>query len=139
MIYFTVLMLALAVGRLTRFVVKDTFPPMLWVRDQLAGGWRQLTEAERRTLSTLRAAKGAEKYAELSKTWEVHPDGEMRYLYKQAWSPFWLGELITCPWCASGWITGGLTAATDITVGLPVPWLVGLAAWMIGGWLAAKS
>jgi uncharacterized protein DUF1360 len=131
MIYFTAVVLALAVARLTRLVVKDTFPPVLWARDRLAGGWRPLTGAEWEDLRK----SGREKYRPTQAI-----DGiENRYVTRVKWSPFWLAELITCPWCASGWITGGLTLATDVTVGLPVPWLTGLATWSVGAWLAAKS
>lgn len=40
------LVMALATYRLTRLVVEDTFPPVLWLRDRVAGGWRPLTLAE---------------------------------------------------------------------------------------------
>ncbi|MEV0323036.1 DUF1360 domain-containing protein [Streptomyces sp. NPDC050658] len=33
------LVMILAAYRLTRLVVKDQFPPLLWVRHKLAGGW----------------------------------------------------------------------------------------------------
>lgn len=41
----------------------------------------------------------------------------------------WQGELVTCPWCVSVYVSAAFTAATDLTVGLPVPILMfGLAA-----------
>lgn len=143
MIYFTAVVLALAVARLTRLVVQDTFPPVLWLRDRLAGEYRQPTRAERwhpnypvgeLRENTSRAVPG------LRGLWSLDKDGQIQ-VWIPPWqhAPHWLAELITCPWCASGWITGGLTAITDITVGLPVPWLTGLAAWGVGAWLAAKA
>jgi hypothetical protein len=132
MIYFTAVVLALAVARLTRLVVQDTFPPVLWVRDRLAGGWRPITDPEwEQVRDTSKPVPFQPK--------DIEGKGACRYVTRVKWSPYWLAELITCPWCASGWITGGLTLATDVTVGLPVPWLTGLAAWGVGAWLAAKS
>jgi Protein of unknown function (DUF1360) len=46
-----------------------------------------------------------------------------------AGAPEWLGDLVTCCWCASVWIAAGLTVAADLAVGVPAPWLVfGVAA-----------
>lgn len=126
------LMLSLSSYRLTRLIVKDTFPPVLWFRDHLAGGWRDLTTEEQRFLS-------GEKRSELYKLWNVNPKGTQRYLYRSRFSRYWLAELITCPWCASGWISGALTALTDLTVGLPVPWLFGPAVWGAAALLASQE
>lgn len=41
----------------------------------------------------------------------------------------WYGELVTCPWCVSVWVSAVFTGATVLLVGLPVPILMfGLAA-----------
>jgi hypothetical protein len=37
--------------------------------------------------------------------------------------PEWLGELVTCPWCASVWLAAGVVAATDALVPVPRPLL----------------
>jgi len=120
----TLVVLVLASYRLTRLVVRDTFPPVLWLRDRLAGGWRPLTDLEQHTLHTLR---GSPKHAELKTVWAV--DGEQRYVYRWKYSPFWLAELITCPWCASAYVSGAVVAGTWWTVGLPVPVLLWPAVW----------
>lgn len=44
-------LLSTATYRLTRLVVTDDFPPILWMRDRLVGGWRALTEAEEARVS----------------------------------------------------------------------------------------
>lgn len=55
----------------------------------------------------------------------------------------WFGELISCPWCASGWVSLGLVCAvawfTPRDAAL-VDWLLlWLAAWGIGAVTAAKA
>ena len=50
------IVMSLATYRLTRLVVADTFPPVLWLRDRLAGGWRPLTAKEQEQYVTEVAA-----------------------------------------------------------------------------------
>lgn len=45
------------------------------------------------------------------------------------WSPHWLQELVTCPWCASGWISLGVTICLALTSDLPLPGLWWFAIW----------
>lgn len=136
MIWFVTVLMALTVYRATRLVTRDTFPPVLWMRDHLAGGWRNLTTEEQRYLF----GEGvSEKRLELRKLWNVNPEGTQRYLYRSRYSRYWIGELITCPWCASGWVAGALTLTVDLTYGLPVPWLVGPAVWGAGALLASQD
>jgi len=52
------------------------------------------------------------------------------------WVPDWLAELISCRWCASVWVGGGVTLVTWLWIGLPVPLLVWAltasgAAWLL--------
>lgn len=130
------IVMSLATYRLTRLLIKDTFPPVLWLRDRLAGGWRPLTEPEVRTLAVL----PPEKANDLRKiVWQVDEKAENRYVYRAAWSPYWLAELVSCPWCASGWISMGVTAGTWGATGLPVPLLVWPAVWAAGALLAAQD
>lgn len=130
--WFVLTLMALTVYRLTRLVIKDTLPPVLWLRDGLAGGWRPLTGAEWGQFNGV-------KKTELP--WPVQGNGgdTKRYVYRWSWSPFWLAELWSCPWCVSGWIAGGVTAATDITIGLPAPVLQGVAVWALGAVAASRE
>ena len=64
---------------------------------------------------------------------------ENRYVYRWSWSPSWLAELWSCPWCVSGWIAGAVTAGTDIMIGLPVPVLQGVAVWALGAVAASRE
>lgn len=128
------LMLSATAYRLTRLVIKDTFPPVLYIRDRLAGGWRKLTGAEQE-----------EYYASpdkgrLIREWELDAtDLNRRYVRRAKWSPSWLAELITCPWCASAYVSGAVTAVADLTIGVQWPWLMGFAVWALAAPVAARD
>lgn len=128
---FLLILLSLTVYRLTRLITKDTLPPVLWLRDHISGGWRPLTAQEWDRLR----AKGSKI------NWRHQGiDGvENRYVYRWSWSPYWLAELWSCPWCVSGWIAGAVTAVTDIAVGMPYPWLMGMSAWALGALMASRE
>jgi hypothetical protein len=123
------IVLSLATTRFTRLVTKDDFPPILWVRDRLAGGWRPLTEPEH--------------LAPMSAPWRCQQqeiNGVMsRYVVRKSWSPYWLAELITCPWCSSAYIAAALVSGAAIIVGLPAPLLCWPAVWMAGALLASRE
>lgn len=131
------IVMSFATYRLTRLVVADTFPPVLWLRDKLAGGWRPLTLAEHERY----VAASPSAQAVLRDVWSYDPDDELgqRHVRRARWSPFWLAELISCPWCASGWIAAGVTAGTWAVVGMPAPLLVWPAVWAVGALLAAQE
>jgi hypothetical protein len=122
------IVMSLATYRLTRLVVKDTLPPVLWLRDRLAGGWRPITATERDHLHEDKLGKVTDIKGVIN-----------RYITRVKWSPDWLAELITCPWCASGWVAGLVTATADITIGIPAPVLSGLAVWAVGALLASRD
>jgi hypothetical protein len=61
------------------------------------------------------------------------------YLPRWRWVPWWLKELLSCPWCVSAYISGALVAATDILVGVPSPWLTAPAVWAGAAILASRS
>lgn len=138
-LWLLLIVMSLATYRLTRLVVEDVFPPVLWLRDRLVGGWRPLTlkEQETKRLPVLEEGQSA-TMAGLGQVQMV--DGVLhRYVRRSKWSPQWLADLISCPFCASGWVAVGVTAATWAVVGLPVPVLVWLATWAVGGVLAAQD
>jgi len=135
------LVMSLATYRLTRLVVADTFPPVLWLRDRLVGGWREPTMKEQHhelyphgelDAGVTRSVPGLGMFTLV--------DGELQ-IYGSRWkrSPFWLAELLSCPWCASGWVAAGVTAGMWAVVGLPVPLLVWPAVWAAGALLAAQE
>jgi len=124
--------MALANYRASRLIAKDDFPPVLWLRDRLAGGWRPLTLKEQGIVS--RQPGGNHPYP----MQEI--DGRMnRWVTRAKWSPYWLAELVSCPWCVSGWMAAALTAAVALTVGVPAPVLVWGAVWGASALLASRE
>jgi hypothetical protein len=140
-LWLLLVLMSLAVYRLTKLVVEDTFPPVLWVRDRLVGGWREPTmkEQHHEAFPTGEVEEDSLKNVPGLGMFRL-VDGEL-LIYARRWrrSPFWLAELISCPWCASGWVALGVTAGTWAVVGLPVPLLVWLAVWAAGALLAAQE
>lgn len=133
------LVMSLATYRGTKLVVEDTFPPVLWLRDRLVGGWRPLTlkESETNRLPVLEEGQSATVVG-LGGLTVI--DGQMnRYVIRWRRSPFWLAELISCPFCASGWVAAGVTAGVWGVVGLPVPLLCCMAVWAVGGLVTAQE
>lgn len=57
--------------------------------------------------------------------------------YKEHW---WLGELVSCHWCSSGWISLVLVGATWFIrdEGLPIPVIIWFAVWGAGAALANR-
>jgi hypothetical protein len=125
------IVLSLATFRLTRLVVKDDFPPVLWMRDRVAGGWRPVTAGELAEVTS----------EEASFPFRGDPEsGEQitRYVYRWKWVPQWLADLVSCPWCASGWVSGALVLLASFTTGLPAPLLSWFAVWGAGSLLASR-
>lgn len=127
--------MALTVYRATRLLTTDDFPPLLWVRDRICGGWRPLTQQE----IDRYAAAVADGHTSLGWALGHQGDKTVRYLTRASWSPYWLAKLMSCAWCASGWVAGLVTLAVDLTVGIPAPWLVGPAVWAAGALLASRN
>lgn len=127
----------LANYRASRLIAKDDFPPVLWLRDRLAGGWRPLTLAEHERF--VRATPTAKAVMQVD--WSYDPDDglKQRYVMRPKWSPYWLAELVSCPWCVSGWLAAALTAAVALTVGVPAPLLVWGAVWGASALLASRE
>ena len=141
-LWLLLVVMSLGVYRLTRFVVEDVFPPMLWVRDRLVGGWRLLTEKEQERYVTDVAGvvEGPVALPHPALGALMRTDDQVsRYVRRVKWSPQWLADLLSCPWCASGWVAAGVTAGVWAVVGLPVPVLVWGAVWALGGLLAAQE
>jgi hypothetical protein len=115
-------LLSFAVGRFTRLVVADDFPPVLWARRKIITARPGVTVPAVRI--TLRDPWGGERRAM-----------EMGQASTRYW---WLGELVSCAWCASGWVALGLWLGTWWFVPLPLPLLWWPAIWGAGAILAAK-
>ncbi|MBE4735700.1 DUF1360 domain-containing protein [Streptomyces caniscabiei] len=140
-LWLLLIVMSLATYRVTRLVVADTFPPVLWLRDRLVGGWREPTMKEQHhelfptgevEEHTLKSVPGLGMFQLV--------DDEL-FIYARRWkrSPFWLAELLSCPWCASGWIALAVTAGVWAVAGLAMPALVWLAVWAAGALLAGQE
>lgn len=119
--WFALAAMSLATFILTKLVVDLDFPPVLWVRDRVVGGWRPLTMKEDRT-----------------KEFGVSViDGvDHRHVVRTPWIPLFFAELMSCPWCVSGWLSAGIVTGTWAVTGLPVPLLLWPASWALGALLA---
>lgn len=137
MTWFVFALLCLTAYRATRLLIKDTFPPVLWLRDNLVGGWRPPTEGE---WKLIRAVPPLDREPD-PLPFQIHStdDKTLVWVERRAWVPDWLAELISCPWCASAYISGGLTTVVDVTYGVQVPWLVGPAVWAVAALLASRE
>jgi len=130
------LALPAAAYRLTRLIVKDTFPPVLWVRDRLAGGWRNLTMAENEEFAASR------ERGNLIKSWEINPhDLTQRYIRRATWSPAWLAELLSCPWCASAYVSAAVTVYGALLdwYAWPTALVVWFYVWAVAAITASKE
>lgn len=63
-----------------------------------------------------------------AKPWIIKVDGSHDY--------WWLGELVSCHWCASAYISGALVLGADLWYGMPAPVLAWLAVWGVGALIA---
>lgn len=143
-------MMALSGYRLTVLVVRDTFPPLLWLRDRIVGGWRPLTDKEWSELRAAKSVPGPGRAKDIP-DWmshvqsidfgEVRGEHEARWLERNRRVPFWLSELMSCPWCASGWISLGLACVGAVQgfYGWNVVWMVWGAVWAVSALMAFKD
>ncbi len=54
----------------------------------------------------------------------------------QKHGPRWLGELVSCPFCAAGWLALGIVGLADLATSVPLPWLAVGTAWAISAVLS---
>lgn len=133
------IVMSLATYRLTRLFVADTFPPVLWLRDRIVGGWRPLTTKESETSRLPVLAEGQSATVAGLGGVTVIDGVTNRYVERTRWVPYWLADLLSCPWCASGWVALVVTAGTWATVGVPVSLLVWPAVWAVGALIASQE
>ena len=130
------IMMALATFILTKLVVDLSFPPVLWLRDRVVGGWRPLTMAEGELLRSKDKPMGALGFPVKPFATSEENGESFRWVDRSPRVPLFFAELMSCPWCVSAWLSAGTVAGTWLTVGLPVPVLYWPATWALGALLA---
>lgn len=103
---------SLTTFRLTRLIVEDDFPLVAIPRKWVIG----------------------------EPHWDQDQQAWIQDKHEGTWY-YWFGELISCPWCASGWVALGVTAAVACSnkEGTLVEWfLLWIANWALGSVAAAK-
>jgi hypothetical protein len=103
-------LMALATFRLTRLVTRDDFPPAYKFRTKL---------------QSMRPV-----------VWTKPPNATTNY--PGEWRYWWLGELVTCHWCVSAYLSAGVVGLTNVVVDFPVPVLVWFAVWGAGAVLVDR-
>jgi hypothetical protein len=93
--------LSLATFRITRLITRDDFPPVWYVRV-----W-------------IREARPVKVREFIDSTGQRV--GNATY--------WWLGELVSCPWCASAYVSGTFVGFTWWLHGMPLPIFCWLAVW----------
>lgn len=124
-LWLLLIVLSLAAYRLTRLAVKDTFPPILRVRCAIMLRGMPFKEAWENGCHAVLMRGGKLDQAKYDRALT---------LYRPSWE--WLADLVTCHWCASGWISLGLVLGTAWWYSLPAPVLIWFAVWAAGAWLA---
>lgn len=51
---------------------------------------------------------------------------------------WWLGELVSCHWCASGWVSLAFVETSNIFASIPLPIFTWFAVWGIGAVLVDR-
>lgn len=141
--WFLLALLPLCAYRVTRLVVRDDLPPVLWVRDRLAGGWRPPTTKEQHHDGYPTGQIGIGTYHNVPGLGMFMNDGGDLKIYARRWkhSPYWLGDLVSCPWCASFWVSmwGTLLYAAVGWIPWSVTLPVGVATWALASILASRE
>jgi hypothetical protein len=99
--WLTFVLLSLASFRGTRLIVRDDFPPIAWARKKIVQSRQPVP------------------------TYDLY--GERTPGLGHRW--WWAGELVTCHWCASAYVSALAVALTDIVGSLPLPVLWAFAVW----------
>lgn len=61
--------------------------------------------------------------------------GESPAVARWRWVPEWLSDLVSCRWCASVWVAGGVTLLTAVWIGVPLPLLTWAFAASGAAWI----
>jgi hypothetical protein len=134
-------LMPLSVYRLTRLLVDDTFPPVLWLRDRVIGGWRPLTMKEQQLVDFHWENEGQSASHDVLGSLLLTDGVVNRYMIRSRRVPLFFAGLLSCPYCTSGWVGMAVAGGVWWWLGLAVPLVVllWLASWALGGLLAAQE
>lgn len=131
------IMLSLATFILTKLVVDLDFPPIVWLRGQVIGGWQPLSSTQKMDPKNKPASPvGIHTEDGLNPGIQVFDGEPYWYIVRRHWIPYFFAGLVECPWCVSGWLSAGLVTGTWAVTGLPVPLLYWPSVWALGALLA---
>lgn len=119
--WLVLVLLSLTTFRLTRLIIKDTFPPVAVPRDKIVSWFHPDDDWKIEWLAKRDLA---------GKPFLDPPTGHLGAVGRS------LAYLLTCPWCMSTWVGGGLVWATTHWVSVPLPFLVWGAVIGISGLLS---
>lgn len=134
-------LMSLTVFMLTHLIVNLDFPPVLWLRGKVVGGWREPTmrETYHESFPTGQLDEHALTNVPDLGMFTLN-DGEINVWDSRSGRvPFFFGELMSCPWCVGAWVALAVTAGTVFTVGVPAPVLVWFTTWALGSLLASRG
>jgi hypothetical protein len=112
-----VILLCVAVYRVTRLVVEDAFPPIAVPREWLLNWWQPDDD-----WIVAKKRDGSWKHPDAKPHWGSF-GGSLRYLF-------------SCPWCMSVWVGAAMVWGTDqLILSVPYPWLTWAASSAVTGLL----
>lgn len=129
--WLTLLVDGLATYRLTRLIVRDDFPPIKKLRDWMLRRW-PAADVEYATADIddgyVRGTRTAVRALRIENE---------QYVYGPE-HPSWIGDLITCPWCAGMYAAAGVVAMHEFVFWWPWLALV-LALSAVAGLLSLRD
>ena len=110
------LLIVLVTYRVTRLVIKDTFPPLGVPRDHLINWWDPDDE------------------------WKIDRMSRGHDEPKPHWGAFGrsLRYLFQCPWCMSVWVGVGVVYVFTFYVSVPLPYAIWIVATAANGLIAQR-
>lgn len=136
--WFALAAMSLATFILTKLIVDLDFPPVLWLRDRVVGGWRLPTLAQtyHESYPVGELEEGVTKVVPRVGMFTL-VDGEIHvWNTRNKRIPYFFAELMSCPWCVSAYAAAAVVTGTWLTIGLPAPVLMWLCTWATGALLA---
>lgn len=139
--WFLLAVMSLTVFIVTHLIVDLDFPPVLWLRGKVVGGWRAPTIRETYHPSFPKGELDSGQYTNVPGLGMFTLDDEGIRIWDSRSDrvPFFFAELMSCPWCVGAWVALAVTTGVSFTVGVPAPVLMWSATWALGSLLASRD